>query len=888
MYCSNCGFFNEENAVQCNMCRTPIVHNEQYKDQKIYLDITKIKTFSLLEWFKKPHPIQQYLLTPFILAIAEFLRLFKRPLYVAYLHSGSPRFKPSRLKTIKNLKTKKYQKTVTFLKQKGFERIFEFEDINRITGFLKQIWFHKTYGFFAHLYISKSTGNIEQVEFFTATTDKRFLFIHNSEDLPITMPASAISKAFPYVKIPDLYRHFIHFIKECDRKVHKLNRYRYLILNYRLEKYIISQGLKSKIFRTALKNRNQAVVCYYHHAQMAVRKCMDCGLNLCEECIQFAGEQYYCKTCYDKLIKTNPPDNLQPFKSTEQVAGIGIRLNAFLLDLILIIIGVLICCKGVVLGSQILHIDQRAASLSLFIAELVLIPGLIYYFVYFKYRNGQTLGEKLWGIRYKTLSGQKPGFLSLAVQFIYHVLSLLFVFPLIAYIVTVFKRQKKTYIDHVSGVFPVTRKSVLKTTIAWITLSPLLTLFTIPFYTDLTKGLTPGSHLEKKWEVNIGDSESYQPISRFFHQHDKIFFADQNNLFCLHQQTGDTLWHIPNLDEAYPIINDTDTSSSLLIIPMNQESAERTIKLINTRAGRIETSFAPPIKGSNIISDGAVIVFYKADTLVCIDKRGRFRFRKLLNQLIEDVIINQGLLVSTFRNTSHFYYYYDLISGQMLWSAEYSQYDWSYSLGSGVQQFCSKNGKADLMILPEQKFINSEFQFRPDFSASKSIITENSTSGNPIFYSHHAAYDKGQLNLLFEYNPECTMSAITQDYLLMEGMQRSKNPYCDSLYFCNKKDGSILRRFFINNLKKVEVMAENNARIYLLVFQKSAQDFLPDVKNILVINKNTFDITYLKLPGNMSFEQGIIFPETDQIFVVNYNKAGLYKINQENKKIIDG
>ena len=83
-------------------------------------------------------------------------------------------------------------------------------------------------------------------------------------------------------------------------------------------------------------------------------------------------------------------------------------------------------------------------------------------------------------------------------------------------------------------------------------------------------------------------------------------------------------------------------------------------------------------------------------------------------------------------------------------------------------------------------------------------------------------------------------------------------------------------------------MAENNARIYLLVFQKSAQDFLPDVKNILVINKNTFDITYLKLPGNMSFEQGIIFPETDQIFVVNYNKAGLYKINQENEKIIDG
>lgn len=100
-----------------------------------------------------------------------------------------------------------------------------------------------------------------------------------------------------------------------------------------------------------------------------------------------------------------------------ELAGIGQRMVAILLDMVLFLVYFVIC--GLALNLDIIDPYYRYGTLSLLLVLLIKIPFIFYYPVVEYLTRGQSFGKYIMGIRVVTLSGERPGLREVFTRWIF-------------------------------------------------------------------------------------------------------------------------------------------------------------------------------------------------------------------------------------------------------------------------------------------------------------------------------------------------------------------------------------------------------------------------------------------------------------------------------------
>lgn len=872
MYCSSCGFYSENGLSTCRICQSQIVEGQQYADQKILLDITKVKTFCLSVWLKKKHAFHYYIYMPLFFAIVAGFRLVGRPLWIAHMLSGSPRYKLDKLKSIVQLKTSEYQKITTFLKEKGMKRILEFEDVNKTAGVLTQVWKHPKAGFYANIHINKSSGKIEFTDFTAVTRDKHISYVHNSLELPFNTSSGMSTHSFSFLSVPQLYLKFVDIVKKrkCGLRHVKLTEYFKMI--YKIDKYVISSGLKQKFFRVASDKSTQPLVCYFHHSRHAIRQCDECKISVCEECIESIGKKNYCKTCFEKVGESSEPKVIPARFKSDSIAGLGLRLNAFLID-ILIMLGSVFLLH--IILNQIFGVSAFE-SVAFFFVQMLFLFMLFFNFIYLRYKNGSSPGERIWGVRYQATKADKTDLASVIVFFTLNFVATLTLIPLITYIISAFRKNKDTFFDKAAGIFPIVKNGRSKSILAWVTLLPVLLILIIPVKMEIQNTLTSQSHFIKQWEMQVSAESDDDFRNRMFSHQGNLYLYDNSSLMRIDPAGGDTLWEITNSEEIFPVLDKRDCSSSLILAKSNRQSGLTQLTIIEENTGEKISEITPELNSPILIVEGNSIVLYQQDRLYCYDRTGNLQFEKTMTNMIEDVKVNEGLLVSIYHDSCQQYYFLDSDSGQELWVDIFDDVDWTINLGAGYQGFCSKTGQNTLMYLPEKHIVNTWFEPTDRLKSTQSFVYQNNKSDSGYILTQQGRMSKETNQFLTGTDAAPQFDCASKDYLI----DLDKSSSTDRLVFCDNHSGEPAAEIKVKDIEEVNIISESEEYLVLRLTSELTESLYPGAMNkVMVLAKHNFKPVYIKAPHFYSFENCSFFTDTHEVLFVGHNKAGLFELN---------
>jgi uncharacterized RDD family membrane protein YckC len=498
-YCALCGIKNNDGAGSCTYCGAELAIGRQGSDdaareeQKLYLNMTDRPIGSMLrEW--KVMNLTLQLFFPVLMVIIVIKKLFRRPLLGAVLNTATPKYRAATEEEISRLNPRKtYGPTMANLEKQGYRHYRDLSCLHYPHAVIKRLFVNRDQTRYATIYINAATGKMQFLSLEAFTRGKKYITLVNRESLPITLPKNIIFQAVHGASPGELTKAFEGVVAKNGEALAPLSPDRYLRLHFRVDQLMIDQAIRQGLFLTEHPGKGRpphtVSTCANHPMRAAARGCSACGALLCESCYSEYNGAPHCSHCLSGISQaatsvadggppaataSTPPVEVPRLERGYQFAGLGARGLSKLIDLVLIFGVVAGAAYGLNLGLRTLA-GPYATGLAIALVQLLAALAAIFYFTIVFQRLGGGVGHRLLGMRVVGKDGQTPALISIGIRSMYHLLTCLFIFPAVGYLVIPFRRKKRGWHDTLADTWVITRHPKRLGLISWLTLLSICT-----------------------------------------------------------------------------------------------------------------------------------------------------------------------------------------------------------------------------------------------------------------------------------------------------------------------------------------------------------------------------------------------------------------------------
>ncbi|MBN1847122.1 MAG: RDD family protein [Deltaproteobacteria bacterium] len=896
MYCRNCGIYHEKDQKQCRICHATLVGGQAEDRARIFVDLTQVPLVALLRSVKKVNPALAFFIFPFITVIYFFKKAFHKPFLSPFLNSRTQKYRVTQINETSGAYKGSYKAAITFLERNGFKPLIDLEDVNLSQVMLRKIMINSAQKVYGTLNIQKGTGRVAHITFHAVTSQKTYVEVNNEYGFPLRYPKNCMIQYLPGLSMEAAYHTFLNIFKEIGEQPIAVPLKSLMPINHKITQYSIDQGLRQGMFQIKtppkpLRFGQTATLhmCSFHPLNAAVRKCSICNTPVCEACYTTKDGQYYCDHCLAETTVEEPPLLSGVLKSTHGVkmpegfyfAGLGMRLLATLLDLVFI--GLL--TTGVYYGVRVITGDG-SRTFPFIMAQFFGVAFTIWYFIILPAKFGQTVGKKILGLRIIDLTGFQPDKAAAIVRFGYHILSGLFIFPVLGYFFILFKKTRQGLHDRLAETFVITRSPKWKAILSWCLLAvPLIVggwYFIPDVYSLLTLDDSSEIILEKKWSFPLDTPESYVNSARIVdHQ---CIVSTPLSLTALDIYSGDKVWGKADLADStiYSMGKDHDS----LLIVKNSGEEKALLALVHTTSGSITWKQNLDIIDPVVVADSKSIIVYGLQLIREYSPDGRLLWKRQFSEPGAELyaILNKDILVNIYTASSHSFMYLARHTGDILWEIKEARYGIGPNLGKGYQLFYFDDGQCGLMHLPEQKVLwqSPENIYHPAYDVD--VAPESDDLPSYLYTTRSVIHTKDGSAFL-KYPEGSHLICITNDFLIVSPHQftgLTQTPQIDMLLL-DKSAGLLKKQFPATNWISLRYIMENASDIYLLAGTRVKKSMTGE---LVIIHKDTFDMRRIPIGKNVYSPVNLtVFPRTNTVFIQTYKDVGLYALPEQSEAL---
>jgi uncharacterized RDD family membrane protein YckC len=892
MYCPKCGIHNTDGVNQCQICGVELTGQEKQESVKVFADLMRYPFAAILDSLKYINPLIALIGAP-ILAMIYFLnKLFRQPFFSPLMNSKTPKYHLTKLEEFKRLQRKPFEKVSSTMAQLGFEPLIDLEDRSMGQGNFQRFLFNRAQNLYGIIHIQKTSGKVTYVTLFAITRNKTYLALANTYGIFPQCPPNLIMRYCPKQSVEQIHQELLRMLRDMNEEPRELPLQYLLPILYNIRRLSAELGIQQGLLSTTGKGASGAVACYHHPTNIAVRVCSKCGTPLCEACYTPYQNQPYCKNCLPQEALTAAA---QPILGGWNYAGLGVRALATLIDLIVMAsvpIGVFI---GLNYGVRMLALEGSYKTIPFILTQLVAVSLSVWYLIVPLHKYGRALGGKLLGLWVFDRQGNIPDTVAALVRFAYLLLAGLFVFPLLGYLVIPFRKTKQGLHDQLAGTYVVTKHPVRKAILSWVV---LLTLFGAAgwggyqlfwqhgspwfflFNALLARGPKTEIALESTWRHEFSTDQN-RPAS-YLLRGEQCIVATSTSVQALNMRTGETLWVAKDLPNLEFQTFSQDPNVPLLALQYPQGQAEFSILRIDPASGAVLWKQAVAIESVTeepyLTFDAQSILVHGDDSVSEYDVNGKllWKIESLQKQLqdalsIADIAINKGILLARDAEKTRTLTYFERGTGKLLWNMKDTEYGLGYAFGDGQQMLYTNDGKAMLMDLPKQKSLwkaPQDMGYVMAYQAKQAVLC-TATS----------AVRKKDGQILFAYPPDTRFNAVTDQFLvLLRTSKPSPGTYQNELLLVDKVTGAVKKIFQEKPWSTVVYLSEDQSQIYLAANTRPINPkALEMATELLLINKQTFELRTIPVGKNLFSLQFKVFPQDNLVFIPTYQHVGAYK-----------
>jgi len=887
MYCPRCGIHNIDTHLLCSVCEADLLPTQE-KDAPVTVlaDISGIRFRAIARELIR----QNALLAPLAIPIAWVIYCGKKlrgaPFWSPMLTSRTPKFHLTNVARLPKLHRASFEAAEQFLRREGFEPFCDLEDVSLVQGAVQHIMRHPTRRMYAAVVISNATGKILYTSFSAFFDDERVLSVDNTSAISLRLPEKIQASHLPYQSLERTYQEFARQVEamsvapECADLKEVQPRY------YRLRVQNIELGLQQGVL--ALKEpspspagaSSSVIPCYQHPGQVAVRTCAECGVGLCDACYIESLHQSYCQRCFAR--KTDAAPLSSELAESEGYAGFAARCVASCCDMLLISA---MWIALFFLFSYLIKMawpDEESSRLPLLLTEVLGSAGLIWYLIAPIARYGRTFGQKLWGLRVVDGKGSTPELVAALIRFAYFLVSCLFLFPLIGYLVVLFTKKKRGWHDLLAGTYVVTKRPRLKAALAWGLLVALLvgmaggayhfrqTVFS-PLFAALYGG-TPEIALPPKWEYPREKQD--MAITSFIKRGEMCIASTASEVLAVEMKTGAIRWTNRQISGA--TIEPQSANTELPVIVVRYERDGKTvIARIDPDSGQTLWQQTLPLAFAQVTLDEQAIAAYADRVVSAFDLNGRPLWTKRFDGKadISYAQWHSGLLIGQFREKQNdaievALLYLDRSSGSVIWEQQDRQEFPRYVVEKDWQIFSKPEGGVALIHLPDRKRLWETTDDTDD------IVAQD----GDLLYGMTAAFDRQTGALRFDYPDRSTFSGLTHDFVLA---LQEINPQKKSLLLIDKITGEIKQNIEDRGWYFAKYLTEDERALYLAMYVKpEGADSTVIRSELAQIDKQTFSVTKIPIGNNLGMLQFEIFTQERLVFIPSFQRLGGYMLER--------
>ena len=913
MYCQECGAYNSADKGKCVLCGAGLDGQIQAPDENILLDLNKLPIRELIRAILDTPKLVVWIFFPLLMIIYLFRRLDRSGHWFPAYRSRLAKFHPVKPEELAVTDNKKCRAVMDFLEKKGFEHLIDLEDHSRVEANIYRFYVNRSEKIYAEVFISKDKKR-PALTSFTAYYPRSLLLVMNSYPLPIQHASNLTIIGLPGQKPEQIYRKFIEVDAEKTEQRLLVKSGALFRTAQKIRRHSIDQGLKQGIYKVegapdgrakAARGRGPSVSpCYFHSTSVAVRNCDDCGLPLCDHCYHGWQGRYYCPHCLQEhqlgtstgIFSAAVPERLEAPVEEVQYAGVGLRGAALALDIL--VIGLLTAGVGLGLyhGGRLI-LDNAQARVSAGLAGMIFCPLFTaYYLIVPVARSGQTIGLKLLGLHMIDYRGQTPDIRSTVVRFSYYLLSILFIFPFLGFLIIPFNKMKRGLHDKLAETYIVTKRSLVRTTAAWAIILVVLsgtgwTAFepvknVWNFYRIFSmEAQDEEIRLAPKWAYELTDPDDYITSSRIMDG--RLIYSTNQTIKAVDLSSGRILWEKDGFNDLLPAAYEAESESPLVFESFQPEGTIELLR-IDPDSGEVLWQIAAKkidYQESNFAMDGHYLFYYDLDQVQSYDPESG----RLLWQMkpgpgweIEMIQPGQPLLLFGYREEAPQLMYISPKTGEIIREVKDKSYWPGYSFQNGYQIIRTDN-KTILMYLPEQRVIWERDDFQGFVLAHMGGPLEKGDSPS-ILLGSQAAVNGLTGEKLYTYPPGSGYVGRTHDYIIVRQVMgdepKDSKEVSSQLMLLEPNTGRPVASLTVNGLLQTSYLSEDETTIILgLRTFRTASDIQNMESALLLWDKKNFTHRQVLLGLNLQVEECTLLEDKQTVFMPTDNSVGVYFLN---------
>ncbi len=904
MHCTKCGIDNPDDSGLCRICNTGLVPGKDQKETKLFLDLTRHPFKDVLSTCKGPNPISVAITTVFITILYYFKKLLKKPFYIPFLNGLTPRLRLVGEEEIRGSHKKALNKISSFFIQNGFEPFMALEDTNKMQRIFNHVWVNREKKIYGTALINPAVGRLLYLSFSSITRNKIIVEVNNTHGMPIRYPKNCIVRYLPGYSNDQAFQEILDILHKLGQAPLLLPQKDFLIVHNRLDQMSTRAGIRDGFFHikegdgapkadgtpdsgrgVELRKTPDQTVCFHHPFNLAVRVCSTCNTHLCEACYTERDSRYYCE-------KHAPGEARSPVLSMARTrlqseglefAGLGVRTLAFFLDAA--IIGLLTSALGAAFFFSFRALGLAShVEISIMVSQLFLVGFTIYYFTGHLTRYGQTAGKKLFGLHVVGRRGNPPDATTALVRFAYYFFTCLFFFPIIGYVMILFRKSKQGFHDQLAGTHVVTRHKGKKAVLSWCVLTCLFVGIAWPASMWLPAIFSslggPEITLEEKWtfpETSLfGDSISHRI------EGNRCIVSSADAFRAIDIPTGSTIWEADHLTDGLMPLFNTRMDGPLLYLGA-RDNAATTLHRVNSETGEILWKTPVKIVNPMMAADDDFIMVYGETEVHAFDVNGRSlwtrRFSGGSGYLY--AFVNQVVIIQKYSESESM----DLIAlsketGEILWEDKEAAYNPGQSLGNGYHLFYRNGESVALVHLPEQKVIWENSEVFGSVMVDPTAVGETASVPSRLYTTGSVISGKDG-GVLLSFPPGSALACVTEDYLVLISQHNPGDspPGPGKIMFMDKFSGEVEKTFTGKSWNMLSRIHEDPRTIYLVSSEAPREmDSYEMTSTLMIIEKETFDLKEIPLGTNIvaSHADFRIYPEENFLLIPTFTVVGAY------------
>lgn len=889
IFCPHCGLQQTQTTKPCKLCHSPLPHTGERIDELISADTALMPFKEIVRQAKTTSLAFKLFLLPLLIVIYFYSRTFKKPLYANVYLSKFPKIRILSPDSPTVTINKQLQKSTVEMSANNFAPLFDYEDLAMAQKNCCRLFLNKEDKIYALTeVVGQKNIAITTTTFLAYSAQKKVILYVNDFEHPLTDPPTLIRRNLPTLTPSQLLDQMQQDPVFKREKTILLKPGNFLILRQKIRSHLIEQSLREGYFAIRPKE-NQVKVCSHHTMLPAEGSCSVCQTPLCGGCIRDYKEAIYCETCIPSHLQEANSAELFDLPTEFNLAGFGIRTFAALLDLIIFLCIIGIITYGIISATPLILPPLSSERVTWFISQLYVVLFFVFYLAWPLMKFGKTPGQAILGLKIVDRQMNPVSGAGVFVRTGYHLLSALFIFPILGYCFSLFSKTKQGLHDKISGTLIITRRAKAKAITAWLLLLCLAggtigigsnhmgSAFSF-VYEMIFNYQEPEIALEPIW-LETYDNSFIAPTQ----QNDLayVFDSNENSLKALSTSTGETIWQRHDITYYYNLTS-PDFFHDVLIITTDVPSKPDKVMLLSRLSG---TVFWEKQMNNNLFLDisacGDNIFIMEDPLLYTYNINGRLLWQKKFPGLRMGNFSCNKEIVARFYNDETGegkQYYLAKTDGKTIWQRNGS----GQQISNGFQYENDYDNKIlRLLRLRDQKIIwetpNNGTYLYEHIITSPEVSKEDIPQG--LLYESTRALRIQDGQVAFTYPKGYNLLKLSDDFLILLNSYNNENQKKvkeKNLLILNQESGETLFSAPISNIDLVRLLGENRNNLFFITTKYEDKNKINASNTLLTLNKQTGATEQKYLGKNLNTAQVNIV--NDQAFISTSNSLGMYDL----------